>query len=154
MIRRAIPEDVDKIQELLSQIDLIHYEGRPDLFKIGAKYTSPEIVDIMGDECRPVFVYVDDDGVVCGYCFCEIEVTEEDNIRPYMKTLYIDDLCVDETCRGQQIGRKLYEHVRGFASDIGCYHITLNVWEMNPRARKFYESIGMKPLKTYMEDVL
>ena len=71
-----------------------------------------------------------------------------------MKTLYIDDLCVDEDCRGQGIGRKMYEYVRSYAKDTGCYHITLNVWEMNPRARKFYESIGMKPLKTYMEDVL
>ena len=154
MIRRAIPEDISRIQDLLSQIDLIHHNGRPDLFKIGTKYTDSEICELLKDDSRPVFVYVDDDGLVLGYCFGIIEVIEGDNIRPYMKTFYIDDLCVDETCRGQKIGRQLYSYVREYAKQIGCYHITLNVWEMNPRARAFYESLNMKPLKTYMEDIL
>ena len=154
MIRRAIPEDVGKIQELLSQIDLIHHEGRPDLFKIGTKYTDSEIVSIMSDEDRPVFVYVDDDGVVLGYCFCEIEVTEEDNIRPYMKTLYIDDLCVDEKLRGKHIGRELYDAAVKLAKDSGCYNLTLNVWSCNTSALRFYESCGLVPQKVGMELIL
>jgi len=154
MIRRAVPEDIGRIGDLLMQIDRIHNAGRPDLFKIGMKYTEEEILGIIACDNTPVFVYADDSGVVCGYCFCVIETVKDENVRTDMKTLYIDDLCVDEDCRGQGIGRKLYKYVRSYAKDTGCYHITLNVWEMNPRARKFYESIGMKPLKTYMEDVL
>lgn len=154
MIRRAIPDDISRICDLLRQIDRIHNAGRPDLFKIGLKYTEDEILAIIADDTTPVFVYVDDTGYVCGYSFCVLEEVKGDNVRTDMKTLYIDDLCVDETVRGRGIGRRLYEYVRSYAREAGCYHITLNVWEMNPRARAFYESLDMKPLKTYMEDIL
>ena len=48
----------------------------------------------------------------------------------------------------------LYESAVSHARDLGCHNVTLNVWEMNPGARAFYESLGMKPLKTYMEELL
>ena len=71
-----------------------------------------------------------------------------------MKSLYIDDLCVDEAMRGRHIGRALYEHVVSEAKKSGCYHITLNVWSLNEKAQRFYEKCGLKPLKTVMEQVL
>uniref|UniRef100_UPI0040294F3E GNAT family N-acetyltransferase n=1 Tax=Ruminococcus bicirculans (ex Wegman et al. 2014) TaxID=1160721 RepID=UPI0040294F3E len=77
-----------------------------------------------------------------------------DNVLTDIKTLYIDDLCVDENCRGQHIGSVLYEAVKKFAKEQGCYNVTLNVWECNPSARKFYEKAGLKPYKTCMEVIL
>ena len=44
-----------------------------------------------------------------------------------IKTLYIDDLCVDENVRGKSIGKQLFEHVKSYAKEIECYNITLNV---------------------------
>ena len=41
-----------------------------------------------------------------------------------------------------------------FAKEQGCYNVTLNVWECNPSARKFYEKAGLKPYKTGMEVIL
>ena len=67
---------------------------------------------------------------------------------------YIDDLCVDETCRGKGYGRLLYAAVKSYAQSIGAYHITLNVWACNPSAAAFYASIGLKPMKTMLEEVL
>lgn len=79
---------------------------------------------------------------------------KDDNVLTDIKTLYIDDLCVDENCRGQHIGSALYEAVKKFAEEQGCYNVTLNVWECNPSARKFYEKAGLKPYKTGMEVIL
>ena len=71
-----------------------------------------------------------------------------------MKTLYIDDLCVDETERGQHIGKQLYDYTKEYAKQIGCNNLTLNVWEGNDSARAFYDRQGLKPLKTTMEVIL
>ena len=152
MIRLAEKKDLARINDLLGQVLTVHHNGRPDIFKPGCrKYTDSEILDIIASEETPVFVYENEDGLVLGYCFTVIRVTEGDNILRDMKTLYIDDLCVDEKCRGGGVGRALYEYALEYAKKIGCYNLTLNVWECNPTAKCFYEKMGLLPQKTVME---
>ena len=81
---------------------------------------------------------------VLGYAFCIFQQHIGDNILTDIKTLYIDDLCVDETLRGQHIGKQLYEFVVDFAKKSGCYNVTLNVWACNESAKKFYEKCGFR----------
>lgn len=154
-VRRAEAKDIPGILDLLIQVDMVHHLGRPDLFKGPAtKYNAAELEDIIRDNKTPVFVCVDDNGFVAGHAFC-IENQELNNsVLTDIKTLYIDDICVDENHRGQHIGTMLYEHVKEYAKAGGFYNITLNVWECNPGARSFYESLGFKPQKTGMETVL
>ena len=138
-IRRAEEKDMDRINDLLFQVCLVHHKGRPDLFKYGAKkYTDEQLLAIIQDDQRPIFVAEDSDQVVQGYAFCIFSQHIDDNILTDIKTLYIDDLCVDETLRGQHIGRQLYEAVLDFARTSGCYNVTLNVWSLNSSAMKFY----------------
>ena len=99
------------------------------------------------------FVAVAEEGVK-GYAFCVFKQHLNDTCVTDIKTLYIDDLCVDEHCRGQHIGRQLYEFVLQFAKESGCYNVTLNVWSCNPSAIKFYESCGLVPQKIGMEHIL
>ena len=66
--------------------------------------------------------------------------------------MYIDDLCVDEACRGKHIGTALYAYVKDFAKSIGADSLTLNVWEGNDSAKAFYEHLGMSVQRTTMED--
>lgn len=155
-IRRAKNEDIPRIHELLTQVNNVHANGRPDLFKSGnRKYTDEQLIEIIADaDARPIFIAADDNDRVLGYCFGVVEQFINDNNRTDVKTLYIDDLCVDEACRKQNIGRKLYDHVLDYARNNGFYNITLNVWECNPGARAFYDSCGMRPLKTYLETIL
>ena len=155
MIRRAQPKDLPRVNALLHQVLTVHAEGRPDIFIPGTKkYTDEELLAIFHDDSRPVFVSTDENDVTVGYAFCILEETRGANNLRDMKTLYIDDICVDEASRGKHIASGLYDHVRRYAKEIGCYHITLNVWTCNPGARKFYEKMGMVPLKTVMEDIL
>ena len=156
MIRRAISRDIPDIDKLLYQVNNVHADGRPDLFRHDCKkYTDAQLEGILKDDNRPVFVLTDErDEHVLGYCFCMLEIYENDNNMTDRRTLYIDDLCVDETERGKHIGRELYEHVLGYAKEAGVYNVTLNVWSCNPEALKFYEAMGLKPYKTGMEYVL
>ena len=154
-IRRAVNQDMEDINRLLLQVCLVHHRGRPDLFKYGAKkYTDEQLRALIADDSRPIFVAVGEDGHVAGYAFCVFQQHTGDNILTDIKTLYIDDLCVDETLRGRHIGRSLYDYVLNYAKESGCYNVTLNVWSCNQGAMKFYESCGLKPQKTGMEVIL
>ena len=154
-IRRAEIKDMDGINNLLSQVLEVHHKGRPDLFKGNTKkYTDDELKIIIADADRPIFVGVDEDDNVLGYAFCVLQEHPDDNILTDIKTLYIDDLCVDENARGRHVGKQIYEYVVNYARQINCYNITLNVWSCNPGAMKFYETCGLVPYKVGMEFVL
>ena len=154
-IRRAKEQDMDGINKLLLQVCLVHHNGRPDLFKYGVKkYTDEELRAIIRDDKRPIFTAVGEDGTILGYAFCIFQQQIGNNILTDIKSLYIDDLCVDEAIRGRHIGRKLYDHVLAYARENGCYNVTLNVWSCNEAAMKFYRSCGLKPQKVGMEILL
>ena len=154
-IRRAKEQDMDGINKLLLQVCLVHHNGRPDLFKYGAKkYTDEQLRAIIRDDKRPIFTAVGEDGTILGYAFCIFQQQIGNNILTDIKSLYIDDLCVDEAIRGRHIGRKLYDHVLAYARENGCYNVTLNVWSCNEAAMKFYRSCGLKPQKVGMEILL
>ncbi|MBR2189072.1 MAG: GNAT family N-acetyltransferase [Eubacterium sp.] len=154
-IRRAKIGDLARIDALLEQVLTVHHRARPDLFKGNCrKYTDEQLTEIIQDDSRPIFVAADEADVVMGYAFCVIQQHLNDNILTDIRTLYIDDLCVDETLRGKHIGRTLYEYVVSYARENGFYNVTLNVWEGNDSAKRFYEACGLRVQKTGMELVL
>lgn len=154
MIRLAVEKDIPKIMDLLSQVDLVHHRGRPDIFKVGTKYSATELTGLLTDNQRPILVAVDDCDNVMGYCFCIFQQHKDNSVLTDIKTLYIDDLCVDENLRGKHVGKQLYEAAVKLAKASGCYNLTLNVWSCNQSALRFYESQGLKPQKIGMETIL
>ena len=153
MIRKASNKDIPRIIELLHQVNMVHHVIRPDLFKPHTtKYNEQELETILDDDSKPIFVY--DDGLVLGYAFCQVTEVRGNQLLEDIKTLYIDDICVDENARGRHIGKALYEYVRDYAKSIGCNNITLNVWEGNDSAISFYKNMGMQVQKTTMEIIL
>lgn len=152
-IRKAEQKDIPQIEKLLFQVNNVHAEGRPDLFKKNCKkYTSEELEAILQEDSRPIFTAMEGDDLL-GYAFCILQKTEENNMQ-FIRTLYIDDLCVDEEKRGRHIGKQLYDYVLQYAREIGCYNVTLNVWECNESAKRFYDSCGLQVQKTGMEMIL
>ena len=150
-IRKAEVRDIPGMIELLKQVGQVHHVIRPDIFRAGAqKYTPADLEEILKDPARPIFVAVKG-GFVAGYCFCIHKQTRDDSVLMDSRELYIDDLCVDENCRGQGIARALYAHTLEYAKSQGCDAITLNVWHGNDTALRFYENAGFTPRKTFME---
>ena len=153
MIRRANEGDIKRIVELLHQVNMVHHVLRPDLFKPHTtKYSEQELSLLLEDGSKPIFIY--DDGTLLGYAFCQVSEIKDNQLLEDIKTLYIDDICVDEHARGKHVGKALYEYVRDYARSIGCNNITLNVWEGNDPAWHFYKDMGMKVQKTTMEIIL
>ena len=154
-IRKAEEKDIPRIDDLLSQVLEIHAAIRPDLFISGTrKYTDEELKEILNNEKTPVYAAVDENDRMIGYAFCVLnDYSGSNNMQP-VKSLYIDDLCVDENARGLHVGRQLYDYVMKQAEEMGCRSVTLNVWEGNDSARAFYEKMGFGIQKTVMEKII
>ncbi|MDD5954814.1 MAG: GNAT family N-acetyltransferase [Firmicutes bacterium] len=153
-IRLAQTQDIPGMVNLLYQVGGVHHDIRPDIFRPNAlKYTEAALEALLKDESKPIFV-ADDNGSVAGYCFCQIRDYTGSTALTDRKELYIDDLCVDETRRGQHIGSVLYDHAVAYAKEIGCAFLTLNVWCGNDSAMRFYEKMGLKQRSITMENKL
>ncbi len=153
-IRFAQNQDIPRILALLRQVGNVHHLGRPDIFRSDAqKYGASQVIDMLDKPGTPIFVAVEDDYVL-GYCFCFVKEHTKDPVIADHTELYIDDLCVDETCRGKHIGTALYEAACRYARQRNCYNVTLNVWSCNEGAMAFYQRLGMKPQKVGMENIL
>ena len=155
MIRKAEERDIPRIIELLGQVLQIHADIRPDIFIPGTtKYTADELKELLENKENPIYVAVNKADVCVGYAFCQLrEQPFSNNMVPF-KSLFIDDLCVDQQERGQHIGESLFNYVKNEAKRLGCYEVTLNVWTGNTSAEKFYEKMGMKTKERQMEYIL
>ena len=154
MIRFAKTKDISRIGELLEQVNLIHYNGRPDIFKKGKKYTDQQVLELINNPSTPILVYTDDNDFLLGYAFLELIQHKDSNLLTDILTLYIDDLCVDQKVRGQGVGKALYNEVLKFAKEKGCYNVTLNVWSCNQSAYNFYIKQGLVTQKIVLEKIL
>ena len=154
-IRRAEKKDIPQIIELLGQVLQIHADIIPDIFIPGTtKYTNDELEQMIKDEMKPIYVAVNENDMCVGYAFCQLKEQPFSNNMVQFKSLFIDDLCVDKSTRGQHIGEQLFEYVKSEAKRMGCYEVTLNVWAGNTSAEKFYEKMGLKTKERQLEYIL
>ena len=155
IIRKAEEKDIPRILELLEQVLQIHADIRPDIFIPGTtKYTADELTELLKNAEKPIYVAADEDDVCMGYAFCQLQEQPFSNNMVPFKTLFIDDLCVDQEARGRHIGESLFEYVKNEAKQLGCYEVTLHVWTGNTSAEKLYEEMGMRTKERQMEYII
>ena len=154
-IRSAQPNDIPALLGLLEQILSVHHQVHPDIFKESdGKYSEEELEQLMAQDKTPIFVYENADGQILGHLFVTIKEVSDNPVLQPIKSLFIEDLCVDQAVRGQKIGDQLYQFAVNYAREIGCYNLTLNVWNDNEGALRFYQRQGMKPQETVMETII
>lgn len=150
-VRFAQAKDISAILGLLRQVGQVHHEARPDIFRSGAqKYGASQIIAMLDDPKTPIFVAQEGEKIL-GYGFCQVKIYDHDPVIADHTELYIDDLCVDEACRGQGVGATLYSQICRYAKMRKANRITLNVWCGNDNAMAFYERLGLKMQKIGLE---
>ena len=153
-VRLACERDIPDLIRLLYQVGDVHHRIRPDIFRSGAiKYTEDELKQLLLDKNSPIFVLTEDE-ILLAYCFCQLRHYRGSTVMTDRKEVYIDDLCVEENCRGKGVAKALYRYVCLWAKSIGCSFVTLNVWQGNDGAYGFYEAMGLTPRSTTMEQKL
>lgn len=151
MVRLAKREDLVRINQLRWQVNAIHCEARPDIFRSGfCDEMRDFIYDIWEFDNSDVIAAVRDD-VICGFA-CVEYITEPLSAFQWKRSFYhVSEFCVDSEYRRQGIGTELFAFIREHARSMGLDKIELDVWEFNDTALKFYESLGFRTYRRYME---
>ncbi len=150
-VRFAQAGDIPAILGLLRQVGQVHHKARPDLFRSGAqKYGASQLLAMLEDPKTPIFVAAEKKKVL-GYGFCRVKSYDHDPVFTDHTEVYIDDLCVEEACRGQGIGSTLYAQICRYAKMRQADRVTLNVWSGNEHAVAFYKKLGLQPQKIGLE---
>lgn len=150
-VRAAKKKDVDRVNELRSQLYELRQKGRPDIFQKPFGDAMREQTRRMLHDKKGLLLVVESDGTVCGYVFASL-VHEKDSPywdeRSYCK---VEEICVDKACRGQGIGTRLMDALRREAEARELPKMELNVWAFNAGACSFWTKQGFTPYLFCME---
>lgn len=150
-IRFADRDDTEKINILRKQVNELHVNGKPEVFKAGFTDELRDYIDTVFDDPLKSIVVYDCDGAIRAYAVLH-HITKPENPFMYERDyLDIDEFGVDEAFRRKGIATEMIDFIRAYAEDEGFSRIELNMWEFNQSALAFYEAIGFSTYRRYME---
>ena len=151
MVRFAEEKDFDKVNELRKQVNDIHVEGRPDVFKAGFGEEIRDLAKaIMNGENSDIIV-AEREGEICGMA-CVDYVNKPET--PYGKArsfYHVQEIAVDVNHRRQGVAKELLEFMIADAKKRNHNKIELDVWEFNDSAIEFYQAVGFRQTRRWME---
>ena len=150
-VRLAREDELPRVNELRKQVNDLHVAGKPEVFKPGfSQELRDHIYTIWNDPEQDIAV-AELDRRVCGFAVLH-HISRPGS--PFMfprDFLDIDEFCVDADCRRRGVATAMIEFVKGYARERGFGRIELNMWEFNSDALAFYEAVGFKTFRRYME---
>ncbi len=150
-IRFARAEDLERVNERRRQVNEVHVEGRPDVFKPGFPTELANYVyTIFNDPDQKIAVY-EQDGKIVAFAALKRHSKPESPFSFAKEFLDIDEICVDKGYRRQGIATEMMDFIRDYARSEGFDKIELNMWEFNSGALAFYEEIGFTTYRRMME---
>lgn len=150
-IRYASLEDMPQVNALRKQVNTLHAEGRPDIFRSDfCQELQQHVYEELMSETSDVIVAVSGE-MVCGFVTAQyIARTESPYNKP--RCFYrIEEFGVAPEFRRQGIATALIAFCREEAHKRGFPRIELDVWEFNQDAQKFYQAVGFQTYRRYME---
>jgi GNAT superfamily N-acetyltransferase len=134
VIREATASDAATIVRLV--IELATFEGLADEVRI----TEADVLrDGFGERPRFKCLLVEVDGQAMGMALYFATYSTFEG----RANLYVEDLYLAESARGQGLGRKLLARLAAIALERGCRRLDLEVLDWNP-ARDFYDRLGFQ----------
>lgn len=128
-IRKSVDEDLPALIALVAEFAAFH----------GSSDHMTNSIELMRAErdAFTSFVAVTDDNRIIGYAICFFAYFTWSG-----RSLYLDDLFVQEACRGQQVGKRLLAAVVEFAKGEHCKKVRWQVSSWNTPAQEFYKKFG------------
>lgn len=150
-VRFAEEKELDRVNELRKQVSRLHAAGKPDVFKAGFPQEMQDLVYVFWNDPEKKIVVVEKDGVICGYAVLHHMCRAENPVKREQNYLDIDEFGVDEAYRRQGVAAEMIDFIRAYTVEKGIRRIELNMWEFNKGALAFYESVGFRTFRRYME---
>ena len=151
IIRFAKENELVRVNELRKQVNDLHVEGKPDVFKEGFNdELRDHVYDIWNDSEQEIVV-ADSDGIICGFAVLHHIVKPATPFMYERDFMDVDEFCVDKEYRRQGVASEMITFIRKYAKEKGFNRIELNMWEFNQDALAFYEAVGFKTYRRYLE---
>lgn len=151
MVRFAEEKDLNIINELRKQVNDIHVEGRPDVFKAGFRTEIRDFAKVIMNGENSDIIVAERNGVICGMV-CVDYVNKPET--PYSKArsfYHVQEIAVDVNYRRQGVAKELLEFMITDAKKRKLGKIELDVWEFNDSAIEFYQAVGFRQTRRWME---
>ena len=150
-IRFAREDELEQVNQLRRQVNDVHVQGRPDIFKPGFPMELQNyLYEIYQDPNKDILV-AEREGKLLGFACLQYVIRPENPFMKERRYLDVDEFCVSEGCQRQGIGKQMMQKIQALAREKGFSKIELNMWEFNQGALKFYEAIGFSTYRRYME---
>ena len=139
-IRPATLADSAAVEAIMAQVHSLHVAWRPDIYEmVDELYPRERMVE--GISARELYVAKLNDQIV-GYVSLKIRNYDHPGLVK-RKVMVVDEICVEETLRGNGIGMAMMEDVRALAKAFRCTDLQLNVYPQNDDAVGFYQKCGL-----------
>ena len=139
-IRNAQPDEYQTIEIIMKQVQQMHIDWRPDIYKYNETVLSLEIYKQAVNE-RTFFV-AEYDGNVAGILFIIYRHIENPN-QVTRNIIFVDSMAVDEKYRGKGIGHAFFDFLKNLKNERGYDGIELQVNAKNKAAYKIYSDYGL-----------
>ena len=150
-IRYARRDELDRVNIIRSQVNDLHVDGRPDIFRPGfCDELKNHIYEKFDSEDSDVIAALEDDEIV-GFATVEY-IKRPESAYCLARSIYrIEEFGVDVNHQRKGIGRKLIAFIGEVAKQKGFDRVDLDMWQFNETALNFYEEIGFATYRRYME---
>ncbi len=142
-IRAATSGDFEVIAALNREVQDLHAQQYPDLFKPSSAETLAQDAFERWLADRLVFVALADDRVV-GYLQARVIERDETPYRFRGRTFYVDQVAVASSARHQGHAHRLVETAKACARDLGFASLELDTWAFNAPAQEFFGREGFR----------
>lgn len=151
IVRNAKREELESVNKIRKQVNEVHVNGRPDIFREdGWQFIEPFIYTRFDEENSGVIVAASGDEIV-GFAVVQYIVKPESPVNKARKFSHIEEFGVDENHRRKGIATAIMDFIKEDAKKRGFTRVELDMWEFNDGALAFYESVGLRTFRRCME---
>lgn len=151
IVRTAKKNELDCINELRKMVNELHVNGRPDVFRQGFCEELKQYVYNKYDDPNSDVLAAIMNNVICGYAIVEYIERPQSPYNNSRKFYHIEEFGVDENARRKGVATALIDFMKKDALTRGYKKIELNMWEFNDGALTFYEKVGFRTYRRYLD---
>ena len=154
MVRFAEEKDLDRVNQLRKQVNDIHVEGRPDVFKAGFGAEIRGLARDMIEGENSNILVAEREGMICGMACVDYVDKPETPFGNARRFCHVGEIAVDEKYRRQGVAKELLEFIIADAKRRNLSKIELSVWAFNDAALEFYHSVGFCETRKWLEYIV
>lgn len=150
-VRDAVPSDLEALTRLATQVQTLHAQGRPDLFR-------PADPSALGDFLRGrlsddslLLVAEDDSSRAVGYLLADVLHRPASPFQFRHTSVYVHHIAVDDAARRQGVGAQLMGEIAERARAVGADSLRLDSWSFNADAHAFFDGQGVTATRVVFE---